>query len=68
MPGDKQFGSWRFLGYMTLLIIVWISFDILSVSLRWDRYPFILLNLVFSTQASSAARLILTVLSRVRVR
>ena len=67
MPGEKQFGSWRFLGYMTLLIIVWISFNILSVSLRWNPYPFIVLNLVLSTKASSAAPLILTALSSVRV-
>lgn len=51
------FGSWRFLGYMTCFIMVWITLNVLAVQMRWDPYPFILLNLVFSTQASYAAPL-----------
>jgi uncharacterized membrane protein len=34
------------------------------VSLRWDPYPFILLNLAFSTQAAYAAPLILLAQTR----
>ena len=60
----KRFGSWTFLGYMTLLIIVWIGLNVVAVSLRWDPYPFILLNLVFSTQASYAAPVILLAQNR----
>jgi uncharacterized membrane protein len=33
-------------------------------SLRWDKYPFILLNLAFSTQAAYAAPLILLAQNR----
>ena len=60
----KRFASWRFLGYMTMFIIVWISLNLIAVGLRWDPYPFILLNLVFSTQASYAAPVILLAQNR----
>ena len=38
---------------------MWIAINALAVTLRWDPYPFILLNLAFSTQAAYAAPLIL---------
>ena len=60
----KRFASWRFLGYMTMFIIVWISLNLIAVGLRWDPYPFILLILVFSTQASYAAPVILLAQNR----
>ncbi len=59
-----KFGSWSFLGYMTALIIVWISANAVAWGLSWDPYPFILLNLVFSTQASYAAPVILLAQNR----
>jgi uncharacterized membrane protein len=59
-----KFGSWSFLGYMTALIIVWVSINAVAWSLRWDPYPFILLNLMFSTQAAYAAPLILLAQNR----
>jgi len=43
---------------------VWIVLNITAVSLRWDPYPFILLNLAFSTQAAYAAPLILLAQNR----
>lgn len=52
-------GSVRFLVIATLLIICWVVVNFLAVALRWDPYPFILLNLVFSLQAFYAAPLIL---------
>jgi uncharacterized membrane protein len=58
------FGSWPFILVQTALIIVWIGYNG-YVALRFlrtaafDPYPFILLNLLFSTQAAYAAPLIL---------
>lgn len=53
-------GTWRFIGYMTTVIIVWLLWNVLVPSdLRFDAYPFILLTLVLSLQASYAAPLIL---------
>jgi uncharacterized membrane protein len=59
-----RFGSWTFLGYMTALIVVWVAVNAAAWQLRWDPYPFILLNLVFSTQASYAAPIILLAQNR----
>lgn len=53
------FGSIRFLAWQTAIIAVWIALNAAAVSFAWDLYPFILLNLVFSTQAAYAAPLIL---------
>lgn len=58
-------GTARFLLYMTVFIIVWITINVVGIfGLKWDAYPFILLNLVFSTQASYAAPLILLAQNR----
>ena len=46
------------------MVIVWIPLNIFAVGLRWDPYPFILLNLAFSTQAAYAAPLILLAQNR----
>ena len=48
----------------TILVIVWVSLNLFAVKLRWDPYPFILLNLAFSTQAAYAAPLILLAQNR----
>ncbi len=53
------FGSITFIMVQTLIIIAWIIVNAIGVKLRWDPYPFILLNLMFSTQAAYAAPLIL---------
>ncbi|HET8599897.1 MAG TPA: DUF1003 domain-containing protein [Segeticoccus sp.] len=58
-------GTARFLLYMTVFIIVWVALNIVGIyGLKWDPYPFILLNLFFSTQASYAAPLILLAQNR----
>jgi uncharacterized membrane protein len=58
-------GTARFIFYMTVFVIVWISLNIAGIyGLHWDPYPFILLNLFFSTQASYAAPLILLAQNR----
>ncbi|MDQ4010326.1 MAG: DUF1003 domain-containing protein [Actinomycetota bacterium] len=57
-------GTGRFLAAQTVLVMVWITINLTAVSLRWDPYPFILLNLAFSTQAAYAAPLILLAQNR----
>ncbi len=57
-------GTGRYLLWQTVFVIVWISLNLAAVRLRWDPYPFILLNLAFSTQAAYAAPLILLAQNR----
>lgn len=57
-------GTGRFLAFQTVLVAFWITFNVIAVRLRWDPYPFILLNLAFSTQAAYAAPLILLAQNR----
>ncbi|AGL26720.1 hypothetical protein J113_08630 [Mycobacterium tuberculosis CAS/NITR204] len=60
----RFFGTGRYLLVQTLLVLTWIVLNLFAVGLRWDPYPFILLNLAFSTQASYAAPLILLAQNR----
>jgi uncharacterized membrane protein len=73
--GEDDFGRWaeaaaRFFGTpkyiagQTAVVIAWIAVIAVGVRLGWDPYPFILLNLVFSTQAAYAAPLILLAQTR----
>ncbi|MGV8979469.1 MAG: DUF1003 domain-containing protein [Cellulomonas sp.] len=58
-------GTGRFLMYMTGFVIVWVTINGVGLfGLHWDPYPFILLNLFFSVQASYAAPLILLAQNR----
>jgi uncharacterized membrane protein len=57
-------GTGRFLLWQTIVVIVWIGLNLFAVTLQWDPYPFILLNLAFSTQAAYAAPLILLAQNR----
>jgi uncharacterized membrane protein len=52
-------GTGRYLAFQTGLVVVWILLNVTAVSLRWDPYPFILLNLVLSFQAAYAAPFIM---------
>jgi uncharacterized membrane protein len=63
----ERFARLRTPGFLlgqTLLVAVWIALNGLAAGLRWDPYPFILLNLLFSTQAAYAAPLILLAQTR----
>ncbi len=61
----RYMGTATFLLYMTIFVIVWIAFNVIGLfGFQWDPYPFILLNLFFSTQASYAAPLILLAQNR----
>ncbi|MCU1432912.1 MAG: hypothetical protein JWP95_2017 [Actinotalea sp.] len=58
-------GTGRFLLYMTAFVVVWVILNVVALwGARWDPYPFILLNLFFSLQASYAAPLILLAQNR----
>lgn len=57
-------GTGTFLFWQTLIVVAWITINLLAVNYRWDPYPFILLNLAFSTQAAYAAPLILLAQNR----
>lgn len=52
-------GSWRFIVIQTVIVAVWLAANIVLLSRPFDPFPFILLNLAFSTQAAYAAPLIL---------
>ena len=58
-------GTGRYLFVQTLVVIVWIAINVVAgINGLWDKYPFILLNLLFSTQAAYAAPLILLAQNR----
>ena len=58
-------GTGRYLAVQTIIVIVWIGINVTAGAKGlWDKYPFILLNLVFSTQAAYAAPLILLAQNR----
>ena len=57
-------GTGRYLLWQTIIVLVWIALNLGAIRWRWDPYPFILLNLVFSTQAAYAAPLILLAQNR----
>jgi uncharacterized membrane protein len=60
----RTLGTARFLVIQTVIVVLWISINSAAAALRWDPYPFILLNLAFSTQAAYAAPLILLAQNR----
>lgn len=78
--GEESFGKFaewvaRFMGtptfllWMTVFVIIWISLNVIGLfGYKWDPYPFILLNLAFSTQASYSAPLILLAQNRQEAR
>jgi uncharacterized membrane protein len=57
-------GTGRYLFWQTMIVLGWIILNITGLVKHWDPYPFILLNLVFSTQAAYAAPLILLAQNR----
>lgn len=60
----RFFGTGRYLLIQTVVVIAWIAVNLFAIRERFDPYPFILLNLAFSTQAAYAAPLILLAQNR----
>src|SRR5437764_4923026 len=62
--GARFFGTPKYILGQSLIVVVWIIVNAIAWGAQWDPYPFILLNLAFSTQAAYAAPLILLAQSR----
>jgi uncharacterized membrane protein len=60
----RYFGTARFLAIQSVIVAIWIALNSVGFISHWDPYPFILLNLLFSTQAAYAAPLILLAQNR----
>jgi uncharacterized membrane protein len=60
----RYFGTARFLVVQSVIVAIWIALNSIGLISHWDPYPFILLNLLFSTQAAYAAPLILLAQNR----
>lgn len=52
-------GSWRFIIWQTIFVGAWMIINVIAFIHHWDPYPYILLNLLFSTQAAYAAPIIM---------
>jgi uncharacterized membrane protein len=57
-------GSWRFIIIQSIFVTAWIVFNLIAYFEHWDPYPFILMNLIFSTQAAYAAPIIMMAQNR----
>jgi uncharacterized membrane protein len=57
-------GSWTFIISQTIFVVVWMILNFVGWMYHWDIYPFILLNLLFSTQAAYAAPIIMMAQNR----
>jgi uncharacterized membrane protein len=60
----RLLGTGKYLAAQTIFVIAWIILNVVAGIHHWDAYPFILLNLAFSTQAAYAAPLILLAQNR----
>ena len=52
-------GSWRFIIIQSAFVVIWMALNFVGFLNHWDPYPFILLILLFSTQAAYAAPIIM---------
>ena len=57
-------GSWKFIIWQSIFVVCWMILNIIGFVSHWDVYPFILLNLIFSTQAAYAAPIIMMAQNR----
>lgn len=57
-------GSWKFIIWQSIFVLLWMTFNVIGFVRHWDVYPFILLNLIFSTQAAYAAPIIMMAQNR----
>ena len=64
----KGMGSWKFIIIQTILVVLWMLLNLIGFIYHWDVYPFILLNLLFSTQAAYAAPIIMMSQNRQNLR
>jgi uncharacterized membrane protein len=57
-------GSWGFIIGQSIFVLIWMTMNVIGFVQHWDPYPFILLNLIFSTQAAYAAPIIMMAQNR----
>jgi uncharacterized membrane protein len=60
----RTIGSWAFIITQTVLVVLWVILNVTAWVRRWDPYPFILLNLMFSVQAAYAGPVIMMAQNR----
>jgi uncharacterized membrane protein len=60
----RHIGSWAFIMWMTIAIILWVGLNLAMSDGAPDPFPFIFLTLLLSLQASYAAPLILLAQNR----
>jgi uncharacterized membrane protein len=60
----RFFGTPQYILGQTIVVAVWLVLNSIALTHHWDPKPFILLNLIFSTQAAYAAPLILLAQTR----
>lgn len=57
-------GSWRFIIFQTIFVGAWMVLNVIAFIHHWDLYPYILLNLLFYTQAAYTAPIIMMAQNR----
>ncbi len=57
-------GSWTFIIIQSVFVVLWMGLNVVGYVEHWDAYPYILLNLLFSTQAAYAAPIIMMAQNR----
>lgn len=57
-------GSWAFIIGQSIFVVLWMSLNVIGYIFHWDVYPYILLNLLFSTQAAYSAPIIMMAQNR----
>ncbi|HKI91191.1 MAG TPA: DUF1003 domain-containing protein [Gaiellaceae bacterium] len=60
----RFFGTPKYILGQTVIVLLWIALNSFALIHHWDPNPFIMLNLIFSTQAAYAAPLILLAQTR----
>src|SRR4051812_19138488 len=61
---SNSIGSWRFIIIQSVLVVLWVILNLAAWDFKWDPYPFILLNLMFSVQAAYTGPILLLASNR----
>lgn len=57
-------GSWMFVGFFMLFMVLWAILNTIVLTTKWDPYPFILLNLFLSMLAGLQGAILLIAAKR----
>lgn len=61
---SRVIGSWTFVLFQAVLLVIWLIVNLVAFLRHWDGYPFLLLNLILSFQAAFIAPIVLMALNR----